>query len=252
MAKKYLSEILERLRKALQQINTYTELTVQMTVEPYARGKAVLHFKKLKKDSKAISDEQENSSITLVDPQGVPVQNQVAADIQELFDLVPQEHQEKLTITNTIKDGCKKYGTQYVLRNIKYTNSHCKKNYRAFLIKALENDWGLELQEDEEAKQQMLRTQAEEAKKEEQKYEQIRRIQTYIRELPEKQRRELEMQARLELADELEGKNGSLAKLLIRSQMEQIILRKFNGKEREGDMLPTKFLQRLRINSIAD
>ena len=98
----------------------------------------------------------------------------------------------------------------------------------------------------------MLRTQAEEAKKEEQKYEQIRRIQTYIRELPEKQRRELEMQARLELADELEGKNGSLAKLLIRRQMEQIILRKFNGKEREGDMLPTKFLQRLRINSIAD
>ena len=166
--------------------------------------------------------------------------------------MVTEKHQSKKTIERTIAKACKKYDFERIARNIRYANSNCKKNYRAFLIKALENDWGLELQEDEEAKQQMLRTQAEEAKKEEQKYEQIRRIQTYIRELPEKQRRELEMQARLELADELEGKNGSLAKLLIRSQMEQIILRKFNGKEREGDMLPTKFLQRLRINSIAD
>ena len=221
MAKVYLSHIVERLQKALQHINTYTELTVQMTVEPYGRGKAILHFKKLKKDPVAISDEQANKDVTLVDSQGVPFQNHVTANTQELFDLVPQEHQEKLTIRNTIEDGCKKYGTQYVLRNIKYTNSHCKKNYRAFLIKALENDWGLELQEDEEAKQRMLR----EKEEEDRKRDQIIRAKHYIKSLSSEEYERIRRQAISELGDILDGKNDASVRILVCSQMEAIVSR---------------------------
>jgi len=226
MAKVYLSHIIERLKKALDQINKHTEMTVPMTVEPYGRGKAILHFKKLKKDRVAISDKQDNDRITIANPHGVPVRDHMTSDIQELLELVPHEHRSKVTIRNTIEYAHKKYGTQYVLRNIKYTNSHCKKNYRAFLVNAIENDWGLELQEDEEAKRKRLLEQAKKAKKEEQEINKLRQVRDYIRGLSESEQQELMRQAIAELGEELEGMNEPFSKILIRSKMEQIALRR--------------------------
>ncbi|RLB06268.1 MAG: hypothetical protein DRG59_08045, partial [Deltaproteobacteria bacterium] len=151
--------------------------------------------------------------------------------IQDLLKMVTEKHQSKKTIERTIAKACKKYDFERIARNIRYANSNCKKNYRAFLIKALENDWGLELQEDEEARKEILQKEAEKARKEQELYEHKKRVQAYIQNLSAKDRQKLEMQAKSEIRKDIQGKDASLARMLILSQMEAIISRKFEEKK---------------------
>mgnify|MGYP003767868619 CR=1 FL=1 len=48
----------------------------------------------------------------------------------------------------------------YVTRNIRYTNKNAKSNYRSYLLKALQNDYGLAMQEDEESARQVVAQEA--------------------------------------------------------------------------------------------
>jgi hypothetical protein len=75
--------------------------------------------------------------------------------IQSITNLLPLEHRNKKTIHTLIDKYFKNNGFDYVKRNVEYTNKTSKKNYRTFLIKSLENDWGLELQEDKEQDQKI-------------------------------------------------------------------------------------------------
>jgi hypothetical protein len=70
-----------------------------------------------------------------------------------LMELIPKDHQDKTTILEAISNAFRKHGFDYVKRNIEYTNKHCKNNYRAYLNKALKEDFGLALQEDQDARQ---------------------------------------------------------------------------------------------------
>ncbi len=108
--------------------------------------------------------------------------------IREIIKLLPKTRQKQKTILNAITTCYKKYGFDYVVRNIRYANKNAKSNYRTYLLKALKQDYGLAMQEDEEAKQE-LAAQKELAAKEAQQQE-----------IEEKKRLKLE-QERLKLAD---------------------------------------------------
>jgi len=94
----------------------------------------------------------------------------------------------------------------YVKRNIKYTNKNHKKNYTGFFIKSLENDWGMEMYEDELAEKKVraerLRVEQEKAKqkkREEEKNKQERdfnlQIENYLKTLSVEERKDIEEQA---------------------------------------------------------
>ena len=76
----------------------------------------------------------------------------------------------------------KKYGFNYVARNIKYTNRNCKGNYRAYLNKALKEDWGLAIQEDEDSKQKVIKEQEQKRQQEREALKQQKELQSQVRE----------------------------------------------------------------------
>jgi len=151
-----------------------------------------------------------------------------SAEVRQLLELVPGPHRSKKTIEHIIAETCEKWGFDRVARNIKYTNKHCRNNYRAFLAKAIENDWGLELQEDEEARREALRKKDQEARRQEKEIQQLRRVRNYIQGLSENEKDELRRQAIARLGDELKGRDEASAKMLIRSEMEKIVLERYD------------------------
>jgi plasmid replication initiation protein len=62
--------------------------------------------------------------------------------ISELMMLIPEQHKKKKTILPAIVAGEKKYGVDYVKRNILYANTKAERSYAVFLNKALKEDWG--------------------------------------------------------------------------------------------------------------
>lgn len=69
---------------------------------------------------------------------------------------IPEEHQEKTSVQKILKEYYQRQhqDINYLIRNLKYTSKNAKKNYRLYLTKALENDWGLTLEEDEKVFQE--------------------------------------------------------------------------------------------------
>lgn len=70
--------------------------------------------------------------------------------IEQLIFLLSPDYREKKTIHTLIDKYFKKYGFEYVKRNIEYANQNSKKNYRAYLDETLKKDYGLGFQEDQE------------------------------------------------------------------------------------------------------
>ena len=68
--------------------------------------------------------------------------------LEKLLSLVPEKHRKKKTILASLEKAMKKHGHEYCERNILYANKKAKKNYRAFLCKALGQDWALGWWED--------------------------------------------------------------------------------------------------------
>lgn len=91
-------------------------------------------------------------------------------DLDDTLNLVPEKFRELKTIQLAIQNSFKKFGIDYVKRNISYTNKHAKKNYRAYLVKALKEDWAKQEEEDAESKQQEQEAILEEFRKHNTKY----------------------------------------------------------------------------------
>lgn len=62
--------------------------------------------------------------------------------IDELMFLVPEQHKTKKTVLSAIIEHEKKLGSDYVKRNILYSNAKSGKSYAGFLANALKQDWG--------------------------------------------------------------------------------------------------------------
>ena len=62
--------------------------------------------------------------------------------IVELIKLIPEQHKLKKTVQSALEYFEKKYGFDYVKRNILYSNVKADKSYAGFLNSALKDDWG--------------------------------------------------------------------------------------------------------------
>lgn len=94
-------------------------------------------------------------------------------ELLELLPLLPEQYRDKISMKRLLKDSLKKYDSDYIMRNILYTNdkSNAAKsniangkgsNYLVYLAKALKDDYGLAYMEDQqsrkEAEQQRQKT----------------------------------------------------------------------------------------------
>ncbi|KJV05129.1 hypothetical protein [Methylocucumis oryzae] len=60
----------------------------------------------------------------------------------KLLVLVPELHRTKKTVQSALESFERRYGFDYVRRNILYSNVKADKSYAGFLNNALKEDWG--------------------------------------------------------------------------------------------------------------
>jgi hypothetical protein len=152
LSDRYPSHIFIKIQPAVNEIYSKTELK---TALDYNKDTHNCTFTKVKQV-------QANTSEAKQQETQLPEEETFKA----LTSLLPTEHQGKNTIVESITNFYKKHGFDYTARNIKYTNRHCKGNYRAYLDKALRQDWGLAMEEDEKRQQQFREEEERQRQKE--------------------------------------------------------------------------------------
>ena len=174
-------------------------------------------------------------------------------EIKEIIDLLPETHRTQKTILSAITTFYKKYGSDYVDRNIRYTNKNAKSNYRTYLLKALKQDYGLAMKEDEDIQQKIIaQKKSEQHKIEQQKaaeqerlrieQENKKRVKEYIASLPEEEKLNLKAQALADMSETNKAivlKNGTGAKSLLNIEIEKIALKNLNDSKSTEAILTT-------------
>ena len=163
--------------------------------------------------------------------------------INELIDLLPKQYQKLASYKKMLIKYFDKNGKNYVVRNILYANDKSNKiNYRAYLSKSLENDYGLAYQEDQEIKQEEAKRQKEkainEAKQKELEYIKVQKerdnrekARKIIAELSEEEKSALETEALEQLKSPFKERyernhNDSIGALQMRLTKESIIMQR--------------------------
>lgn len=163
--------------------------------------------------------------------------------INELVELLPKEYQKLASYKKMLIKYFYKNGKNYVVRNILYANDKSNKiNYRAYLSKSLENDYGLAYQEDQEIKQEEAKRQKEksanEAKQKELEYIKVQKerdnrdkARKMIAELSEEEKSALETEALKQLKSPFKERyernhNDSIGALQMRLTKESIIMQR--------------------------
>jgi len=78
------------------------------------------------------------------------------SEIQELLPLLPKPYRDKLSVRKMLQEALSKHDLDYVMRNIFYTNDKSNAvNYRAYLAKALRDDYGLAYMEDRQSRKEV-------------------------------------------------------------------------------------------------
>jgi len=236
MKERYPAHIVPKIQTAVNRINQCTQTSFEITARQVSRGHTVLAFRKsecLKPAAvvEAIADK------TLIVPE--------TPEVKALIDLLPEPRRSQKTILEIVIGFYEMRGNSYVERNIRYTNKHAVKNYRNYLLKALRADYGLSMQEDEEAQRRILEEQTRKtaAAATQQNEEQLRRR---LREEAQDRARayiaarsasELEIMRReaLSLMDEkirnIVDRNAPGAKILLGLAMEKIASRRLEETE---------------------
>ena len=130
---KYPSHIYAVIKPAINEINRNTELSIELE---YDKDTKVCTFKL--KGKKTIQQQVEINQ----------------KKIQKLIDMIPQE-KRTAGVIELINSYIATHGKEYVFYNIVYANNHAKSNYKAYLKKALENNYGQEIKENVKAKQEI-------------------------------------------------------------------------------------------------
>jgi len=135
MAEKYVSDIIPKTKAAVNRINDKTSLKLTLKVRRPKRGQAIFAFQK----KEALDDKRD------------VLNDSASEDYRDLLSLLPKQYQIKKTIQEMITRYLHRYGSEYVRRNVLYTNDQVRdpKKYRVYFAKALKGDWGLGWQEDE-------------------------------------------------------------------------------------------------------
>lgn len=143
MNERYPADIIPKIKTVINRINEKTSLKLKLHIRPAGRGKTFLGFEKL----------PANTQVEIQPPvtAGLPEND----EFKQLVRLIPPPENTKKTLLEAVARAFKKHGFQYAARNIRYTTQQAKKNYRAYLDRALKEDLGRGWAEDQEAHEKM-------------------------------------------------------------------------------------------------
>ncbi len=105
----------------------------------YGRRVGAIRFRIFSKNLLEVSSENECDNVVVnLLSSGVNIKPL----LDELLFLIPEQHRKKKTVQSALDVYEKKHGTDYVKRNILYSNLKAEKSYAGFLNNALKEDWG--------------------------------------------------------------------------------------------------------------
>ena len=232
MPERYPAHIIPKIKSAVTRINKSTAIQFELTTRRSEKEKRsiILCFRKLEANEPLATITQPTKKQQL--PQ------------TEAFNLIitalPVARRSQNTVLEIIVAFYEVKGSDYVLRNIAYTNKHAKNNYRSYLLKALQNDYGLAMHEDEEASRQIIaqeamkaqeiaQGEAAEQQRRKQQEENKKRAQGYIESLSEESRSDLQAEAMANMSDNIKEivlKKGLGSKIMLNMAMENIALQR--------------------------
>jgi hypothetical protein len=231
MKERFPAHIIPKIKTAVKRINRCTDIQILLETRQIKAGQTILCFKK-QTVSKSVLMSQQTTKKTFAIPN--------KPEIKSLIELLPLVRRSQKTILEPVIAFYEMRGADYVARNIRYTNKNAKSNYRPYLLKALQNDYGLAMQEDEEATQQIIaqevmkaqeiaQNEAAEQKRRKEQAENKKRAQEYIEKLSEESKAELQAEAVANMSDNIKDivlKKGLGSKIMLNIAMESIALQR--------------------------
>lgn len=161
-----------------------------------------------------------------ITPQPIPIKNVTESnnkkkrdikynnsELEEILQLLPKEYQKLSGIKKLIVEYLEKKEKNYVIRNVVYANNYSdRSNYKAYLKKALEDDYGLDYQENQEAKKaiadnkkakenQEAKVKEDEKKRIDEEHERHQKASKLLKTLPEEEYKILENEASKQLIE---------------------------------------------------
>ena len=142
---------------AVSELNDNENIDFLVSYELRKTGKYYTHIKfhVKPKPAKLKLDQQKNKIITQ--------EIQENPDLSALLALIPEEYRAKKNLITVVLGGLEEKGKEYTQAQIEYTNKNAKKNYIAYLKKAIEKDYagvevieGAVVEEDNEWKKKYL------------------------------------------------------------------------------------------------
>jgi len=231
MKELYSAHIVPKIRAAIVRINKNTATKFEFMTRPseIEPKKTILCFRKLA-EAAPLSKGKTKRSIDI--PQ--------TSEMKALIELLPENRRNQQTIMEMVIGFHGVHGAAYVERNIRYTNKYAPENYRVYFLKALKGDYGLAMQEDEDAKRHVkaLENQkvdeattryAEELHRRKNKQEAQRQARAYIDALAPEAKADLEREVIAEMDEKIQDiirTNGMGAKTLMNLAMERVATRR--------------------------
>ena len=134
----FKKDILESTQRELE---AKADLYFEFDEIKYGRRVGAIRFNIItKKPTNTLSDNQDKPDQELIPLP--PPSNEISNSLDQLLALVPEQHRQKKTILSALESFEKKYGFDYVKRNILYSNIKADKSYAGYLNNALRDDWG--------------------------------------------------------------------------------------------------------------
>jgi hypothetical protein len=229
MKERFPAHIVPKIKTAVNRINRCTDTQFILETRQIKAGQTILCFKK-QTVSKSVLMSKQTAKEAFATPD--------KPEIKSLIELLPVARRSQKTILEPIIAFYEMRGVDYVARNIRYTNKNVKSNYRPYLLKALQNDYGLAMHEDEEAARQIIaqevmkaqeiaQNEAAEQKRRKEQEENKKRAQAYIESLSEETKTDLQAEAIAKMSDNIKEivlKKGLGSKIMLNVAMESIAL----------------------------
>ncbi len=244
MKERYPAHIVPKIKTAINRINKCSDTNFLLETRKTDRGQTVLCFKKVIAAKTLLPFHQpEKESFIMPDKPEIIV----------LINLLPESRRSQKTILEPVIAFYEMRGADYVARNIRYTNKNAKSNYRPYLLKALQNDYGLAMQEDEEAARKIIAQETIKAKeiaqsevieqqRRKEQEDNKKRAQTYIESLSDESRSDLQAEALASMSDNIKEivlKKGLGSKIMLNVAMESIALQRLAEINASKPVQPT-------------
>jgi hypothetical protein len=180
--KHYASDVKAKVIPAINEINKKTELEIEFEARKNNQDQTIFKFK-LIKDLQITKQELENET----------------DNIKSLAEMLREGFKENKNLLEALRTHFNKSGYDYVKNNIIYANSKASKAYIGFLKNALKENWGDEIRQAEEKKQEEIKLKAIKAEEEklkeaeayiqrEQEYHENQKISDFVSALNKKDR----------------------------------------------------------------